>query len=162
MAETLRSFTADNYDVANSVKWAIEKETKIACVFVNDELRVLATPKTAEQLRKIADTITGDFQALWNQFRSAGAHPSDRGLFIRGLYDGMAKEEKAPGEPLPQRYTDTAAIRNRKKRALNAAPGLSLHPYSVAVELGKQVRFTAPLADISAELDRTIKGALKQ
>src|SRR5438874_57069 len=45
------------FDVANSVKWAIESASKIPCFFRDVELLTEATPATANRLTEIADPI---------------------------------------------------------------------------------------------------------
>ena len=50
----------------------------------------------------------------------------------------------------------------RKKRALPAAGGLNVHPYTVALSLGKQIRFSAPLEQIAAELEAATRKGLPQ
>jgi hypothetical protein len=44
-------------------------------------------------------------------------------------------------------------LRKAWKKAVTAAPGLHIHPYTVALSLGKQIRFSAPLEKITVELD---------
>ena len=149
-------------EIANSVKWAIEAATGIPCIFRDAELLAEATPGTARKLGQIAATITEGFSALWSRFGSApGVHPADRGNFIAGLYDGMMNEQRT-GQALPLRAvgTDRRAVR-AKRRALNHAPGLNLHPYSVAVDLGRQIRFSVPLSEITNQLETALCAQLE-
>jgi hypothetical protein len=44
-----------------------------------------------------------------------------------------------------------------KKNAVTHAPGLHIHPYTIALSLGKQIRFSAPLTQMAAELDGVIQ-----
>lgn len=160
----VRTFSASDYDIANAVKWAVETATRIPCLFrpVNgsgSQLCAQATPGTIKRLSEIAATIAGDFGALWHQYAAAGANPADRSCFVRGLFDGMMHETKPDGQPLPARAT-VAKTGRAKKLAVARPRGLELHPYSVALDLGRQIRFNTPLADIAAELDKTMKGEL--
>jgi Lhr-like helicase len=78
-----------------------------------------------------------------------------------GLYDGMMNETRAPGQRLPGRAN---FVKKRKARAASASPPdvLQTHPYSLAVSLGKQIRFSAPLEQIAAELEAVAPKALAQ
>jgi hypothetical protein len=149
-------FTGETFTVAPSVKWALETATGISCVFHERELLAEATPKTAKKLSGIAATITESFVNLWAQFHQAGANPADRNTFTMGLYDGMMNETRPA--LLPGRACRPAAStpRRAKKRAVTVAPGLSLHPYSVAVTLGQRIRFNVPLNLIAEELGATL------
>lgn len=46
-----------------------------------------------------------------------------------------------------------AKTRKGKKLALPAATHLGIHPYTLALSLGKQIRFSAPVEEIIAELE---------
>ena len=159
-ASPVMTYTATDFDIVNSVKWAIEARTGIECLFKGGSLMAAATPETAQQLRGIAVKVSSSFDGLWATFQIAsGVVAADRGNFILGLYDGMMGEERH-GQRLPSRVTHTKCGQ-AKKRAVGHVAGLNLHPYSVAVELGKQIRFDVPLAEITGQLERTIKGELK-
>ncbi len=159
----VRTFDRSQFDVANSVKWAIEQNTGIQCSFRGDglELYASAMPDTATNLGRIAGTVTESFEELWRQFCAvAGGNPLDRSVFVRGLFDGMMGEEHPAGEPLPRRTVTARPIKSRKKQAMNLAPGVSLHPYSTAANLGKQIRFSVPLDRLTEELN-DMAGAVK-
>jgi hypothetical protein len=150
----------DDFDVAPSVKWAIEHATGIACAFRERELLAEATPRTAKKLAGIAATIAESFVSLWQQYHQAGANPADRNTFHLGLYDGMMNEPRP--ELLPTRAEKIKHSARCQKRAVVLAPGLTLHPYSVAVTLGQRIRFNVPLNLIAEELGNTIKGAIAE
>jgi hypothetical protein len=85
----------------------------------------------------------------------------DRGVFVRGLYDGMMNETRNTGQPLPSR----PGLRKRQKGRKGAAPraaGLHVHPYTLAVGLGKQIRFSAPVEEVAAELEVAMLKCLAQ
>lgn len=152
-------FSTGDFDIANSVKWAIEQAAKIPCLFRQGELYAQATPATATRLHGIASVVADNFAKLWAQYRATpGSNPADRGNFILGLYEGMMNEERH-NERLPARLAATRSPK-AKRKAIGHAPGLSLHPYTVAAALGKRIRFCVPLDDIAGELDRTIKGEI--
>jgi len=71
--------------------------------------------------------------------------------FVMGLYDGMMNETRNAGQRLPSR-PGSKKMRKGKKHAVTHAPDLHIHPYTVALSLGKQIRFSAPLDQITAEL----------
>jgi hypothetical protein len=146
-------FDNNESDIANAVKWAIEQRTGIQCSFRDGtKLYADAMPDTAENLGKIAATVAQTFSELWKQYSALGANPLDRSVFVMGLFDGMQGESRAAGQPLPQRAT-VCRIKNRKKRAVSLAPGLSLHPYTTAAGLGRQIAFNVPLDKLTEELN---------
>jgi hypothetical protein len=53
-ARRIYFFGSNEFDVANSVKWAIESATRIPCVYRNGDLLAEATPGTANKLAEIA------------------------------------------------------------------------------------------------------------
>lgn len=69
-----------------------------------------------------------------------------------GLYDGMMSETRKIGERLPSRPGVTK-VHKGKKRFVPCVSGLHVHPYTTAVSLGKQIRFSVPLEQVSDELD---------
>ena len=80
----------------------------------------------------------------------------DRGIFVRGLYDGMMNEARGAGQRLPSRPVAQKTSKAKKRAATNAS-NLHIHPYTVAVSLGKHIRFSAPLEQITAELEAVTK-----
>jgi hypothetical protein len=146
---------ADDYTVANAVKWAIEYSTGIKCVWHGEELLAEAVPSSADKLANIALSVSESFRELWNQFAKVpGINAADRGVFIMGLYDGMMNEVKP--ELLPGRSAKPVKIARAKKKSVASPPGVALHPYSVAVGYGKQVRFSTPWNVIAADLENFI------
>ena len=104
-------------------------------------------------MRKIAVQIAGSFSALLDKFGAIdGVNVEDRGVFVMGLYDGMMNEDRNVGERLPNR-SGPKATRKSKKKAAPANPSLNIHPYTIGLSLGKQIRFSAPIEQITAELD---------
>ena len=156
--------TIEDMDAAISVKWAIEHGAGIPCAFKNSELNAQATPATASNLREVAHTLVSRFTLLWKKFSTApGVVESDRPIFYMGLYDGMMNEQRPPGTPLPKRASQTKPVKQRKKKgALTAPLAINLHPYSVATELGKEIRFNVPLEKVMNQLDKTIKGEIAE
>jgi hypothetical protein len=159
-ARKIYSFAPQDFDVANSVKWAIESATKIPCVFRHGELMAEAAPGTARKLTEISAHIAGSFRALIEKFGAVdGVTASDRSVFVMGLYDGMMNETRMTGQRLPGR-PQTKKARKGKKAAAPATPaasGLHVHPYTVGSSLGRQIRFSAPLEQITAELEQATR-----
>ena len=151
-ARRIYSFNSNELDVANAVKWAIESATRIHCVHRGADLLAEATPATARKLVEISDYIANSFRGLLARFCGLhGVSLADRSAFLMGLYDGMMNETRSAGQRLPGR-SHTAKKRRTKSPASDAA-GVNVHPYAIAVGLGKQIRFSAPLEQITAELD---------
>ena len=139
--------------LANAVKWAVETAAGIPCRWQGGELLAESAPGTAPRLKHIAVTISESFRQLWGQYsRLPGVNPADRGLFIMGLYDGMMNDGRPVGQKLPGRAR-VAKVPKAKKRAVAAPVGLHLHPYTVALEYGRQVRFTTPWEKIAGEIE---------
>jgi hypothetical protein len=168
-ARPIFCFGPDEFHLANSVKWAIESATGIRCVHRNRELLAEASAPTARRLEGIALHIAASFRALLDKFSAAeSVSAADRGVFVRGLYDGMMNEARDPGQPLPNRPGVTKKQRRRKgaaPRTADVAPraaGLHMHPYTLAVGLGRQIRFSAPVERIAAELEATLRKCLAQ
>jgi hypothetical protein len=148
------SFKSDEIDIANSVKWAIERATHIPCFFRNEDLLAEATIKTSKRLTEIATHIALSFRALIKQFGAIdGVNMKDRGVFIMGLYDGMMNETRADGQRLPSRMERVRKNKMKKTIGPDQKPILNIHPYSIGLSLGKQIRFSASIEQISAELD---------
>ena len=161
-ARRIHSFGGDEFDVANSVKWAIESATRIPCVFRDGDLLAEATAGTAKRLTAISIHIAHSFRALLDKFSAVGGvSMEDRGDFVMGLYDGMMNEVRNVGQQLPSRAR-VMKMRKAKKRAVAHAPGLHVHPYTAALSLGKQIRFSAPLEQITAELEAVTTKHLTQ
>ena len=156
IAQPILTQTTETRDVIDFVKWALEQETGIRCLFRGDQLLAEATPKTAAQLKTIAATITETFTQLWGKFSHApGVNQADRPNFIRGLYDGVVGDE-TPGQLLPSRIEPRTPKKRTTKKAVGYVAGLNLHPYSVAVSLGKQIRFCVSLDNLNVELEQKI------
>ena len=159
-ARWIYSFGGHEFDVANSVKWAIESATKVPCVYRGRDLLAEATPSTANRLTDIAGHIAVSFRTLIDKFSAIdGVSVTDRSVFVMGLYDGMMNEVRDVGQRLPSRPGSTK-MPGGKKRAVTRATGLHIHPYTVAVGLGKQIRFSVPLEQIAAELQAVIQGKI--
>lgn len=155
-------FGHQEYEVANSVKWAIESATGISCLFRGDELLAEANPSTTKKLTKIAGYVAQSFRTLLEQFSTIdGMSVSHRSAFLMGLYDGMMNEARDVGQRLPTQARSTKKPK-AKKHVLSGATHLGVHPYTLAVGLGRQIRFSVPAEEITAELAAACAGALPE
>jgi hypothetical protein len=119
-----------------------------------------AASGTAKRLARIAEHIAHSFRTLIAKFSVLdGVSVTDRRVFIMGLYDGMMNELRDAGQPLPSRPGLKKRAR-AKKRALSPATGLHIHPYTLALALGRQIRISVPLEEITAELARATQQSL--
>jgi hypothetical protein len=119
-------------------------------------------PCTANRLSEIATHIAGSFRSLIGKFSElSGASLADRSAFVRGLYDGMMNEAREPGQPLPRRYCGKKSPKLKRGPVVSAA-GVHIHPYTVAQGLGKRIRFSVPLEQITAELEAVAQKHLAQ
>ena len=161
-ATPIYAFGPNEFQVANAVKWAIESATRIQCVYRDRVLLAEASAATARRLEGIANHIASSFRALLDKFSTVGGvSADDRGVFVMGLYDGMMNETRNAGQLLPSRPGQAKRQRG-KKRAASLAAGLHIHPYTLAVGLGKQIRFSAPVEEIAAELEVALRKCLAQ
>jgi hypothetical protein len=161
-ARPIYAFGPNEFEVANSVKWAIESATGIQCVYRDRVLLAEARPATARRLEEIALRIASSFRALLDKFSAVeGVSADDRGVFVRGLYDGMMNETRIAGQPLPSRPGLAKRQRGRKCAAPRTA-SLHVHPYTLAVGLGKQIRFSAPMEEVASELEVALRKCLAQ
>jgi hypothetical protein len=161
-ARPIYSFGPTEFEVANSVKWAIESATGIQCVYRDRVLMAEASLATARRLEGTALHIASSFRALIDKFSTVGGvSAQDRGVFVMGLYDGMMNEIRNIGQPLPSR-PGSAKRQKGKKRPASLSSGLHVHPYTLAVGLGKQIRFSVPVEEIAAELEATLRKCLAQ
>lgn len=157
----VHTFQPGELDVANSVKWAIEQATGIPCIFRGEELRASASAATANKLAKVALHITESFRSLLAEFgRVQGVTASERQQFVRGLFDGMMNESRSVGERLPGGAPSNSRRKKPKQSAVDLKPRIAVHPYTLAVSLGKRIRFAAPLEEITAELARATQPAI--
>jgi hypothetical protein len=144
------NFAPDEIELSSFVKWCLEAGTKIPCEFKGHALHALAGGSTADKLAEIALHLADGFRTLTAQF--CEKQPEDRSLFGRGLLDGILNEERAQGEPLPARRVPQTNGRGHKRLAVASPAKLNVHPYSLGIGLGKQLRFSASIAKVSAEL----------
>lgn len=144
-------------DIASFVQWAISKAAN-----VNGTLRdapgwrvavwIEANPRAMEKLGTIARTIAGSFADLWARFSATpGVQPAARKVFFMGLYDGIFDDQRQPGQPLPPIVAPTVKGA-RAKRKLAVAPGVAIHPYTLAVDLGRSIRLSVPTEQIVESL----------
>jgi hypothetical protein len=141
-----------DWALMSAVQWAIEQSTGLRCLIRGDQLLACTTPKTAAKLEAIGRTISEGFAALWGKFSAFPAvSPADRPLFLRGMYDGMMNEQKPEGERLPARVA--VKMPRAKRNAVALPSGIGLHPYTVALDLGRQIRFNAPLPEVINQLE---------
>jgi hypothetical protein len=147
------SFPQAEVDIANAVKWAIESATGVHCLYRDCDLLAEAAPGTANRLTRIAEHIGQSFRALAAKFSAVnGVTLADRRVFVMGLYDGMMNDPRDAGQLLPA-HPGSKRRGRAKKPDLSPATGLRLHPYTLAVGLGRQIRFSVPLQAIAEELD---------
>lgn len=78
----------------------------------------------------------------------------ENGAKIPALWrnDGMMSDAWPTGKALPA----STPLKKQKRGTGDARPGLTLHPYSVAVELGQGIRFNTPIAELTDQLSATV------
>jgi hypothetical protein len=143
-ARPIYAFGPNEFEVANSVKWAIESATGIRCVYRDRLLLAEASPATARRLEEIALHIASSFRALLDKFSAVGGvSPDDRGVFVRGLYDGMMNETRNAGQPLPSR----PGLAKRQRGRKHAAPRAAIHLIGRVVSLRSRAAMARRMKD---------------
>lgn len=156
------TFAPGQMSWASSAKWAIEQACKIPCAFNGLVLEAETMPVHADKLGAVVRTITDGFVQLWGTYTSAPwATAADLPPFLAGIYDGMMGENRY-GERLPSRTGPLQpAKRKLRKREVAVPAGICAHPYTVALHLGKQLRFSVPVGEIKAELAAMVNPQLE-
>ena len=155
-ANKLCVLSPDDLELAALVKSALEIQLKIEASFRwNGELWARVSKNDADQLGRVALGISESFRSLWFKLsKQSGIYPSDRSLFYRGLFDGCMGEQRTG--LLPNRIIPKIKGKS-KKLSVAARPGVSIHPYQVALPLGESIRFSHTLEEINQELAEAIK-----
>ncbi len=163
-ARKIYAFEPGEFDLANSVKWAIESATRIACLHSGQNLVAEAAPETAKRLSRIAEQITLALRVLIDRFNKVdGVSPADRGVFVMGLYDGMMNDPRGAGQALPKRPAKPQGKkRGRAPASGSGCAGLHVHPYTLAFDLGRQVRLSVPIEKIAHELEAATQARLPE
>jgi hypothetical protein len=158
-AKPIYKFETRESDVANSVKWAIESTTKMRCIYRDGELLIEAAPASLKRLKEVANYIARCFRKLLAQLGAVeGINESDRTAFVMGLYDGMMNETRDVGQRLPNRPQSARRQTGKPKQPGPARSAtLHVHPYTLAVSLGKQIRFSTPVEQIAHELEAMLQ-----
>ena len=152
----LATFANEHSELASFAKWTLETQLGARCTLRTppDGIELFAeTPADhVRKLQHICAMIERDFLNLWNEYASRpGSEAGARRVFLGGLYDGMADDPRKPGTLLPP-VSAPRMKRERRKRAVAVAPGLAIHPYTLAVELGRQIRLSTPIATVTKTL----------
>lgn len=157
----LFSFTADESDVAAFVKWAFRERFQCEGLIRNNgdgqSVWIECSDQSLPKMEHLAGVIRRAFSDLWKEYRDKpGVDPGCRRPFLLGIYDGMMDDPRAPGQLLPPVRATVTPSKKAKKKAIAAAPGLSVHPYALAVELGRRIRLSTPIGEVIEALnDRT-------
>lgn len=120
-------------------------------------LYVGARNEDLPHLRHIAKVITEAFAALWKRFtETTGGEINDEPAFYEGLYDGMMRNARIPGRAIPSRNRKQKKKGGRKSATKNAQivpSAVRPHAYSIALELGAQIRLSRSLHEITTTLN---------
>lgn len=168
-ARLLFAFEFGETDVAMMAKHAIEQRFRlnaaIRTVQWKTSVWVDAAPESMPALQTVATTIRSHFVRLWQRLtESSDVTVGDRSAFMRGLYDGMMDEERKAGERLPARRAAMPAkvSKRRGKKAVAIRPALGVHPYELALPLGRNIRFAATVEENESMLADAIGGHLEE
>jgi hypothetical protein len=152
------TFECGDTNASDFIKWAICNRFNVQGRWKDEgkgkiTLFLEVCNSSVKALRKLAETMAGSFAELWREFNALpGSTLSDARLFMRGLHDGMMNDEREPGEPLPRRSVRPVKQRGGRSRALAFPSGVAIHPYSVALGIGRKIRLMVPAVELTAEL----------
>ena len=155
MMRHLVVFDMQEAGIGNFVKWVLSEGLKINGVWRTAKgstaLYVGAKEEDIPHLRHIAGIVSERFNSLWEHFsKTTGADPCDEPSFHAGLYDGLMRDPRKPGRAAPGRSPKRKRGRAAKKPVDTT---VRPHAYSVALDLGAQIRITRSLGQITALLD---------
>lgn len=159
----LLEFEPQDSDIAAFVKWTLENRFSIRGSFraIDNRQTIWIEARAFDMpaLVKLAEGIRSDFAKLWDDFRQLTASTAGaRKPFVMGLYDGLMNETRPAGQMLPP--VRVAPLGKAKRKAVAAAPGVAIHPYSIALDLGHRIRVSTPVTTVAREMETTLRAAL--
>lgn len=143
-------------DSAQWVKWAIANGLNCETTLRTDKdwklsLYAHVGIGNLKAVSTLAERIAFAFEQSWQRFsKTPGVLVTDRSIFMRGLYDGMQDDIRKHGEPLP---TPPARKPEKGKRSKANSATCAIHPYTLAVELGRALRIDTPTEKILSIID---------
>jgi hypothetical protein len=152
-------FDIKDAPIGNFVKWVLLNGFQIDGVWraaasgKGTALYVGAKNEDLPALRHIAEVVSDRFKNLWRRFcETTGANCNDEPGFYAGLYDGLMGETRKAGKAIPAR--NRSAKKSRSKVPVKSADtNVRPHVYSIALELGAEIRLNSPLDRITTLLD---------
>jgi hypothetical protein len=158
----LMVFNMQDAPIGSFVKWVLLNGFQIDGVWRavargnGTALYVGAKKEDLPFLRHIAEVLSDRFKNLWAHFRECGGtDPNDEPSFYAGLYDGLMREARKAGKAVPARNRRGKQSRP-KPAAKSTETNVRPHVYSIAVELGAQIRLHGPLERITSSLDELL------
>ncbi|HYY27375.1 MAG TPA: hypothetical protein VE860_05500 [Chthoniobacterales bacterium] len=152
-------FDMEDAPIGNYVKWVLQNGFQIDGVWratargKATALYVGAKNEDLPALRNVAEIVSDRFKNLWRRFcETTGADSNDEPGFYAGLYDGLMGETRKAGKAIPAR--NRSAKKSRRKAPVKSAEtNVRPHVYSIALELGAEIRLNRPLERITLLLD---------
>ena len=152
-------FNMKDAPIGNFAKWVLLNGFQIDGVWratasgKATALYVGAKKEDLPALRNIAQVVSDRFKNLWRRFsETTGADSNDEPGFYAGLYDGLMRETRKAGNAIPAR--NRGAKKSRRKAPVKSAEtSVRPHVYSIALELGAEIRLNKPLERITSLLD---------
>jgi hypothetical protein len=152
-------FDMKDAPIGNFVKWVLLNGFRIDGVWraaargKATALYVGAKKEDLPALRHIAEVVSDRFKNLWRRFcETTGGDSNDEPSFYAGLYDGLMGETRKPGKAIPARNRSAKKSR-RKAPVKSTGRNVRPHVYSIALELGAEIRPNRPLDRITSLLD---------
>jgi hypothetical protein len=152
-------FDMKDAPIGNFAKWVLLNGFQIDGVWratasgKATALYVGAKKEDLPALRNIAQVVSDRFKNLWRRFcETTGADSNDEPGFYAGLYDGLMRETRKAGKAIPARNRG-AKKSKRKAPVKSAETHVRPHVYSIALELGAEIRLNKPLERITSLLD---------
>jgi hypothetical protein len=80
--------------------------------------------------------------------------------WIRYYYNGKCIAQSAPDLNQVKLREAFYKLQGKSAKAMCRAPGVSIHPYTVAAQLGKSIRFNVPLPELRSQLASQVQPQL--
>lgn len=163
-ARNVATLGAQECDVAPFVAWALGSGCRIETTLRSGrdwQTHVAAHVPLGSlaHVGRLAEHIATGFRGAWScVLASSAVRAQDRTLFLRGLLDGMTGDERQSGERLRNASTPTKAPKGKRRTIV--ASGIAVHPYTLALDLGRRIRLSAPAEEIATVIEEATRGQI--
>jgi hypothetical protein len=162
-ARHLVTFERGDIELASWVQWSVANGLKIETKQRQspDNWRISIHAHVAigqlKTVAKLAAKVGKSFASAWHSFQTKTHAPlSDRRVFFSGLYAGMMDDERKPGEQIAPPIVSRA----KAPRGKQTVGAVAVHPYELAIILGRAMRLDTKPGRIEAMIEQATRRAL--